>query len=195
MNNTEAKVRVANHGDEAEIIGLVKRMHAESGWRPLDVECVRETLAKAFNRQGGILTVIGDPGQIRAMLYVVIARAWFTRDNHLEELFCWVHPDHRRSDYAKLLIEQAKKYSDDISERAGEKIPLLMGVLTNKRMAAKVRLYRRFFGIPVGAFFVHNITWNHNAEACEEDFWRMPSLTKLFTRRRERTERRETERV
>jgi GNAT superfamily N-acetyltransferase len=158
-------------------------MHAESGWRALDVDCARETFARAWDRKGGILAVIGAPGHIRAMLYLMITRVWYTRENHLEELFCWVHPDHRRSDYAKLLIDYAKKCSDDISASSGMRVPLVMGVLTNKRMEGKVRLYRRVFkSPPAGAVFMHNAPWvNRNCDdPSDEDFWRVPSLSRLF---------------
>ncbi len=179
---TASKIRLAQASDEPEILHLLQVMHAESGWRPLDIDAARETFARAFHRQGGILAVIGAPGSIRAMLYLLITRAWYTRDNHIEELFCWVHPEHRRSDYSKLLIEYAKKCSDDISRDMGQKVPLIMGVLTNAQMAAKVRLYRRFFGIPVGAIFAHNATWVAKHEPCEEDFWRIPKLARRLRR-------------
>jgi hypothetical protein len=35
-------------------------------------------------------------------------------------------------------------------------MPLLIGVLSNHRTEAKVRLYERQFGKPTGAFFLYN---------------------------------------
>lgn len=186
---TNAQVRLAVPSDEPELLHLIQIMHSESGWRPLDIERVRETLALSFERRGGIIAVIGGPGRIRALLGLQIACHWYTRANHLEELFCWVHPEHRQSDYAKILINYGKKCSDEISRDAGFKVPLLMGVMTHQRMAAKVRLYRRFFGIPVGAFFVHNADWVSKDEPSEEDFWRMPSMAKWLRRTTARAER------
>lgn len=178
---TGSTVRLARASDEVEIIGLLKLMHAENGWRPLDVDYARLTFARAWERKGGIMAVIGAPGHIRAMLYLMITNAWYTRANHLQELFCWVHPDHRNSDYAKTLINYAKKCSDDISAGAGTKVPLVMGVMTNKRMAGKVRLYRRVFGgLPVGATFMHNADWVDRSELSDEDFWRVPSMRRLL---------------
>jgi hypothetical protein len=179
---TESKVRLAQPSDEPELLHLFRLMHAEGGMRPLDIECVRETFARAFGRQGGILAVIGASGHIRAMQYLLITRWYYTRENHLEELWNWVHPDHRNSDYSKLLIDHAKSCSDQLSASMGVKVPLIMGVLTNNRMAAKVRLYRKFFGIPVGAYFVHNATWVAKQEPAEEDFWRLPKLSRLLYR-------------
>lgn len=193
MTATQSKIRLATPADEPELLQLTRLMHAENGMFPLDIDRVRETFARAFDRRGGIFAVIGAPGHIRAMLFVMIARSWYTNENHIEETFCWVHPDHRHSDYSKLLIDYAKKCSDEISEssvaQGGGKIPLIMGVLTNKRMSAKVRLYRRFFGIPAGAVFVHNADWVGKNDVCEEDFWRVPSLAKMFFKRTERADR------
>lgn len=186
MTDTASKIRLAQPSDEPELLHLFKMMHAEGGLRPLDIDCVRDIFARAFNRKGGILSVIGAPGNIRAMQYLLITRAYYTQQNHIEELFNWVHPDHRKSDYSKLMITHAKKCSDDLSEIMGAKIPLMMGVLTNKRMSAKVRLYRLFFGMPVGAYFVHNATWVAAQDATEVDFWRVPNLAKLLRRTEEK---------
>jgi hypothetical protein len=186
MNETSSPIRIASAADEPEILQLLKMMWKEGGWRPLDIDCARAMFARAFDRKGGILAVIGGPGQIRAMMFLLIARAWYTSENHLEELFCYVHPNHRKSDYHKIMIEYAKACSDELSKDAGRKIPLLMGVLTSKRMSAKVRLYRRFFGIPVGAFFMHNAPWVDKTDLSEEDFWRTPNLLGPLLRRMDR---------
>lgn len=178
---TGSSIRLAQPSDEPEVITLLRLMHAENGWQPLDVDYARATFARAWDRKGGILAVIGSPGHIRAMLYLMITNVWYSRANHLQELFCWVHPDHRNSDYAKLLINYAKKCSDDISAGAGMRVPLVMGVMTNKRMAGKVRLYRRVFGgLPVGATFMHNADWIDRSELSDEDFWRVPSMRRLL---------------
>lgn len=187
---TESKVRLAQPSDEPELLQLFRMMHAEGGMRPLDIDCVRETFARAFDRKGGILSVIGSPGHIRAMQYLLITRMYYTRENHLEELWNWVHPEHRHSDYSKLMIDHAKSCSDQLSASMGDKVPLIMGVLTNQRMAAKVRLYRKFFGVPVGAFFVHNSTWVSKQEPAEEDFWRLPKLATALYRATQRPAKR-----
>lgn len=176
-------VRIATRDDEPEIIRLLHLMHAENGMMPLDEDCAREVFARAFNRQGGIIGVIGEPGDIQAMLYLLVTRFWFTRDNHLEELFNYVRPDHRKSDFADTLITFAKKCSDDIG------IPLVIGVMTNRHMAQKVRLYRKSLGYPAGAFFVYGAKWV-NDEPSNEDFWRLPFPTAAQrARERERTRR------
>jgi hypothetical protein len=161
-------VRIANQSDEDEIMGLLHLMHAEGGIMPLDEMKAKQTFRLAFNRQGGILGVIGEPGDIKAMIFLLISCYWYTSDYHLEELFNFVRPDVRKSpqNYAARLIDFAKSCSDEI------KIPLTIGVLTNTRMEGKVRLYRRSLGVPSGAIFVHGATWQN--ERSNEDFWKDP---------------------
>lgn len=167
-------VRLATGDDEDEIMGLLTIMHAEGGILPLDEMEARKMFRLAFGRQGGILGVIGDPGDIRAMIFLLISKFWYTRSHHLEELFNFVRPDVRNSvenskdGYAFKLIEFAKKCADEI------RLPLTIGILTNQRMEGKVRFYRRSLGVPAGAWFVHmppGIQWQNELN---EEFWKEP---------------------
>ena len=190
---TQSKIRLAQASDEPELLHLFRLMHAEGGFRKLSIDRVRATFARAFEKKGGILAVIGAPGQIRAMMFLLITQHFYTDESHIEELWNWVHPEHRRSDYSKLMIDYAKLCSDRISADSvaanGEKVPLIMGVLTNRRMSAKVRLYRRFFGWPVGAFFLYNAPWITKEDMCEEDIWKIPSIARRFFKHEDRAVR------
>ena len=167
-------VRLATAADEDEIMLLLNQMHAEGGIMPLDEMAARETFRMAFNRQGGILGVVGEPGDIKAMIFLLISRFWYSRAYHLEELFNFVRPDVRNSvenskdGFAFKLIEFAKKCSDRLE------LPLTIGILTNQRMEGKVRFYRRSLGVPAGAWFVHmphGVKWQNELN---EEFWKEP---------------------
>lgn len=167
-------VRIATVADEDEIMGLLTIMHAEGGILPLDEMEARKMFRMAWNRQGGILGVIGEPGDIKAMIFLLISKFWYTREHHLEELFNFVRPDVRQAagnskdGYAFQMIEFAKKCADEI------RIPLTIGILTNQRMEGKVRLYRKRLGVPAGAWFVHfpdGLGWQNELN---EDFWKEP---------------------
>ena len=160
-------VRIATRADAPDLINLLHIMHSENGMMPLDEECALEFFNRAFDKKGGIIGVIGAPGDIRAALYLLVTRFWYTNENHLEECFNFVRPDMRKSDHARTLITFAQKCADSIE------IPLVIGVLTNNRMEGKVRLYRRALGIPAGAFFVYGANWTEG-EPSNEDFWRAP---------------------
>lgn len=162
----EEKVRVATSADESEILLLCNCMHAEGGIMPLDLMEVSTMLHKAFDRQGGIIGVIGPPGDIKAMIFLLISRYWYTRQHHLEELFNFVRPDVRKFNYAQRMIDFAKACALEIG------LPLTIGVLTNQRMEGKVRLYQRSLGVPAGAWFVFNCTWQN--EQPNAQFWKQP---------------------
>lgn len=161
-------VRIATADDEPEIIRLLHLMHEEGGLLSLDVEAARDMFAFAFKKKGGIIGVVGPPGKIEGAIGLLITRFWYTRENHLEEYFNFTHPDHRKSNHARTLIGFAKKCADEI------KIPLVIGVLTNKRVVEKVRLYRRSLGNPAGAFFVYGGSWINERSADNEEFWKSP---------------------
>ena len=165
---TTPVVRIATAGDEPEILRLLLMMHKEGGLLSLDVDAAKDMFRFAFNRKGGLIGVIGAPNDIQGMIYLLITRFWYTRENHLEELFNYVRPDCRHSNYANTLITFAKKCADEI------KIPLVIGVLSNQRTAAKVRLYRRSLGFPMGAFFVYGGNWPNESVENTEDFWQKP---------------------
>ena len=141
---------------------------------PLDEDCARAMFLRALEgptaddpdkKKEGLLGIIrGEGTEIRAMMFLLITRFWYSTAFHLEELFNFVHPDHRHSNYADALL----RFAGHSSEQLG--IPLIIGVLTNARMAAKVRLYRRRLGMPVGAVFVKNATWI-NERATDVEMW------------------------
>lgn len=143
------KVRIAGAADEEEIMAMCRRLHSENGMFPMDDEKVRSILQKAFNRDGGILGVIGNPGNIEAAIYMMISTFWYSNETHLEELFSYVLPENRKSTNALDLVEFAKWCSDY------SKFKLVIGIQSNDQTMAKVRLYRRRLGEPIGAFFFH----------------------------------------
>lgn len=147
---TEAsKVRVATPGDEEGLMALCRLLHAENGLFPMDEDLVREMLWRAFDRQGGTIGVIGPRDALQGMIAIMISRFWYSKQPYLEELFNFVHPEHRRSAHAKALIAFSRRCADEIG------IPLLIGVVSNLRTEAKVKLYERQLGKPAGAFFLY----------------------------------------
>jgi len=144
-----AIVRLATRNDKPDLVALCHELHADNGLFPMDEEMVDEMLERAFNRRGGIIGVIDGDDKIAACIYILISNFWYSRQNHLEELFSFVRPEHRKSKHAATLIEFAQKCASQL------KLKLLIGVLTTHRMESKVRLYRRELGMPAGAFFVY----------------------------------------
>lgn len=146
-------VRIAGADEEESIMELCRELYHENGLFSLDESLVRTMLQKAFTKQGGIIGLIGEPGKIEAAIYMIISNFWYSRDAHLEELFSFVRPQHRQSTHAKSLIAFAKTCSD------GLQVPLVIGIVSNERTEAKVKLYQRQLQKPAGAFFVYGSKW------------------------------------
>ena len=144
-----SNVRLAVPEDKLAVFELCKMLHAENGLFPMDDDLVQETMMKGINRNGGVLGVIGPVGgPLEGVIYMTILNFWYSRKPHLAELFSYVPPEHRKSNHAKVLIEFAKQCATD-------DIKLVIGVISNNRTEAKVRLYERRLGKPVGAFFLY----------------------------------------
>lgn len=186
-------VSLANREDESQLMELCRLLHGENGLASMDDGNVRSMLNRAFDRQGGTIGVIRGPERIEAAIYMLMTTFWYTRETHLEELFNVVHPEHRHGHHAEALIKFALKCSADLSNYAGFHIPLVIGIMTNTRMAGKVRLYRRLLGYPAGAMFVANARWPN--EPAGEDFWRAPFPEHAFNKNTPSRQRRNRERL
>ena len=151
-------VRAATPGDWDEIYKLFRLLHKENGmfssseskvdWL-LERILYPELIAQDDPGLRGFLGVIGPEGALEAFILMVIASYWYTDEIHLEELATFVHPNHRRSKHAHALLQYSKHLSDATS------IPLLIGIISNKRTEAKVRLYRKHLP-ETGSFFLYN---------------------------------------
>ena len=96
----------------------------------------------------GFIGVIGPIGALEGCIMLTVGSVWYSEDFTLDEHLNFVDPSHRSSNHAKALIEYAKACSDKIGIR------LVIGILSTKRTAAKVRLYERQL-TPAGSFFIH----------------------------------------
>lgn len=158
----------ATLSDLPEFMRLFKIMHAENGMFDLDEDCVRETFNRAVKNKEGVIGLIKGPlGDVRAMLFLLVTRYYYTQQFHLEELFNFVSPEFRKTNYADTLLRYAIHCQKQLS------IPLVIGVLTGSRMEAKVRLYRRRLGMPSGAFFVEGVPPQYFERAKSFDLWRV----------------------
>lgn len=143
------KVRLATEADIPEILRLCVLLHEENGLASMSEEKVTGLVWRCISRHGGLIGVIGEPGELEAMIALQIDSLWYTDHEILSELFNFVRADCRRTDHAKRLVAFAKLTAE------GMGLPLFIGVISNHRTKAKVRLYQRQLGEPAGAFFIH----------------------------------------
>ena len=156
----EYTVRKPVMEDLPELMKMAKAMHSEGAMMPMSEARSREMIVSAIQndtivdgkhiRNNICAGVIGPVGKPEAVICMILTRYWYSNYDHLEEVLNYVSPEHRKSTRAKYLIEYAKMCSREIG------IPLLIGVLSQERTEAKVRLYQRQLGKPVGAWFLYN---------------------------------------
>lgn len=106
----------------------------------------------ALHQDHGIVGIIGPKdGRIEGAVLLRVGSMWYSDTPVVEEKAIFIHPEYRsaKGGRAKQLCEFSKKVADSLG------VPLIIGILSNSRTEAKVRLYKRMFGEPSGAFFLY----------------------------------------
>lgn len=155
-------VRAAIPDDRPEIWRLLKLHHAENALFPLSERKVEFYVERALHPEKiaaddtgprGIVGAIGNTGALEGMVMLVLGSPWYTESIAMDDCVNFVDPAHRISNHAKALISYSKNLVDQV--RVGHPdFRMLLGVVSNERTAAKIRLYSRQLE-PVGAFFMY----------------------------------------
>lgn len=147
---TTIPVRKAVATQRNAILDICHQNHGENGQFTMSEKKVEAMVDRAFSNEGAIIGVVGkDRDVIEGLIFLIIGQHWYTDDYCLEEIMNYVLPDYRRSTHAKDMIKFGIRCSDELA------IPLVIGVVSNERTRAKVELYRRQLGDPVGGYFIH----------------------------------------
>jgi hypothetical protein len=152
MNIDHSALRIAQPSEEEDLMEFCHELWEENGkdFFSFDPDKVRNSLLRrSFEKRNGLMVVIGPPGKVEAGALLLIDEYYYTKDFALFEMFSYVRPDYRQSAHAKTLVNWAQKQSDQL------RLLLFIGILSNSRTIAKVRLYRRWLGAPAGAYFVY----------------------------------------
>ena len=154
---TPSVIRKAMPYDAPEIWRLFLQTHRENGLFVISPFKVTEFLDRALHPERipphdtGVraqIGVIGPPGKLEALAFVLIAQFWYSDEFHLEELLVYVDPECRKSRHAITCLKWMKGLADEL------KIPLMTGIISKNRTAAKIRLYARM--LPrIGAFYLY----------------------------------------
>lgn len=131
------EIRLAGPDDYQELFRISCLLHAENGQHPFSEEKVKKLVWTGCNRDRAIVGVIGEPVDIRAMIYLQLQPVYYSEDHQLVEIFNFVRADSRRSDFAKRMIRFAKRCADNLG------LFLLIGIISDEKLEAKTRLYDR----------------------------------------------------
>lgn len=141
----ENDIRIAGPEDFQEVYRIAILLHQDNGQHVFCEDKVKTFMWHGCNRLNAIIGVIGPPTNIKAMIYLQIQPIFYSEEMQIGEVFSFVRADARKSDYAKRLVRFAKKCSEETG------LDLLIGIISDHRLAAKSRLYER--ELPKGGTF------------------------------------------
>jgi hypothetical protein len=160
----ELKVRIGTPNDIHAMMDLALSACSENGFVSPNPEKLLHEIWPALNQDRGLVGIIqAEDASLEGAILLRIGNMWYSDEEVLEEKAIFIDPKFRsaKGGRARKLCEFSKQVSDSLS------IPLIIGVLSNHRTEAKIRLYERQFGKPSGAFFLYNATtggWKDAAE-------------------------------
>jgi GNAT superfamily N-acetyltransferase len=157
-------VRVGTPEDIDELMKLAMSACDENGFVEPNPQKLLSELWHGLVLADGIVGVIGGVGEkLEGAVLLRISEMWYSDSRILEEKAIFIHPDYRsaKGGRARRLVEFAKRCAGELD------IPLLIGVLSNDRTEAKVRMYERQFGKATGAFFLYNARTGMHKMAAE----------------------------
>jgi GNAT superfamily N-acetyltransferase len=146
-------VQIGTPEDIHQLMALSAEACDENGFVVPKTEMILEQIWSALNGDAGLVgKITGPDGTIEGAILLRITKLFYSDQPVLEEKGIFVHPDYRSAKVgrARMLCEFAKRAAESLN------IPLLIGVLSNTRTEAKIRLYKRQFGEPAGVFFLYN---------------------------------------
>lgn len=146
-----SRVRFAERCDFDQIMFLCRQLHEENALLDWNEDLVRRTLMTHFNGTGGLIGVIGEPNCLEGAILLRMSSEWYSDQPILEELFSFVLPEFRKSNNAKDLIDFAGSCATLIG------VPRIAKVTSSACTAAKIDLYRRRIGPPIGMVFISHI--------------------------------------
>ena len=150
----EITVRVGTAADFNEMMRLSIAATEENAFIAPDIPLLANQVWKSLTQQGGLVGVIGDTvgGKLEGAILLNIGPVWYSVEPVLEEKAIFVDPEFRaaKGGRARKLAEFAKTMAEELE------LPLAIGVLSNSRTEAKIRLYERTFGKPAGVYFLYN---------------------------------------
>ena len=135
------EIRIATHGDATAIAALGAQFHDEAGWSDIasyvENDCA-EFIKMMVDADGAVLYVADHEGKIVGMAGGVVVPLYFNRTHlHGQEMFFWVHPEHRGAIGSKL-FDALERGASEIGAKSFQ-----MVALDKVQPELTGRLYRR----------------------------------------------------
>ena len=149
----EIVVRTGTPDDVHGMMDLALAACEENGLTRPNPEKLLVEIWSSLHLHHGIVGIIGEQDKpLQAAVLLRVEAMWYSDELVLNERAIFVAPEYRQAKGGR-----ASKLCD-FSEKAAMTlgIPLVIGVLSNQRTEAKVRLYQRKFGPATGAYWIVN---------------------------------------
>jgi GNAT superfamily N-acetyltransferase len=148
--------RLAVPADEDALYDLLMALAADNDTfgDELSESRIREYILKGTRIDGGMHGVIDGDGELAASVGLVWDRWWYAKNFGLAQLWLFVRPEYRRRRYDDALIAWAKLMRVRMAEGVDHPVPLIHTVISQKRLPAKLRLWRRHGGEMIGGIFM-----------------------------------------
>ncbi len=146
------EVRLAVPEDAPALFDIIHTLWLEEhhNHHPFDEEEVVARIHAATHRASSFMGVIGPVGgPLRAIIYLVLDKIWFSKEPQLTGFTTFVRPEWRESSYARQLLAFAKNASDTLG------VKLLSAVISDEKTEAKCVLWRRKFP-KIGEMFLYD---------------------------------------
>lgn len=151
MNN-EVEVRTGTPEDLDRVMEWAAAAAFDNALVQPDTTALLQMFWPALNCEKGIMGIIGKSGEkIEGAILLTVGTLWYSLDPVLEEKVVFVQPEFRAAAVgrARKLCEFAKQTAKALE------LPLAIGILSNKKTKAKIKLYERMFGEPAGVYFLY----------------------------------------
>lgn len=146
-------VRLGTPADLDLVMKAAVEAIAEIGLVDPEPERLLGDIWPALNQDRGLIGIICKPnGEPEGGVLLRIGKMWYSNQDVLEERVIFVLPEFRALKPSRAI--ELLKFSKKAAENLG--LPLLIGVMSTVRTEAKVRMYERQLGKPMGAVFLYN---------------------------------------
>jgi hypothetical protein len=148
----ELEIRIATPDDLDEVMAIAMSAYQEMCAVPPSSQKILEQVWASLHRDRGLCGVIGKPnGKIEGGIILRMGKLWYSDTDVLEERGIFIDPKFRsaKGGRGRKLCEFSKTIADSMN------MPLIIGVISNDRTEAKIRLYERQFGKLAGGFFLY----------------------------------------
>jgi len=130
-------VRLAIPADRAPLLDLLRLKHAEDGIGGFDPLKADAAVAQGLTCDRALIGVIRSGARVEASVGLFVTSPWDSTDEFLADRWLFVHPDHRRSEHAKKLMDFARWTARQLGRS------LLMTAVYNEATAGKAMLFDR----------------------------------------------------